>query len=185
MKFWLKWIPKLANIGFALASLYLVYLLGSLLWSAKVNDDLEGAPFGRYTLATMTAGSSPVTSFVPLEFGSDGRKRALVLWATWCGPCHALLDDLREAVQAGELKAESVLAISVAEPANDVVSFITKFPMPFPVAIDPDAVVGKRLRLSGTPTIALIDSNGVLQTVATGGFRLRTKIVDFLAHPEP
>lgn len=71
-------------------------------------------------------------------------------------------------------------AISVAEPVGDVTAFLKTTPLPFVIALDRDGVVAKALRLSGTPTVVLVDEAGVMRTVSTGGLGLSRKIVSFL-----
>lgn len=175
----MRWLNRIANVGFIIAGLYCVYLLGTLLWAAKKNMEFEGETLGVYAIERFVDGrTEPFT----LDIGGNSgpNSKAVVLWATWCGPCHALLDDLKEQAAAGKLDAGRVLAISVGEPVSDVAAFLREFPLPFEVALDQHGVVAKRLRLSGTPTVALIEGDGSIRSVSTGGFRLSSKIVEFL-----
>ncbi|MBK7891431.1 MAG: TlpA family protein disulfide reductase [Bdellovibrionales bacterium] len=148
-----------------------------MILAAKRNAEFEGQPFGSFAIERYVAATSTVE---PMTLAVSGEKRAIVLWATWCGPCHALLSNLNDDVRSGELKAEQVTAISVAEPVADVAAFLKTTPLPFVIALDREGVVARALKLSGTPTVVLVDEAGQMQAVSTGGLGLSRKIVSFL-----
>lgn len=171
------WLKRIANVGFAIAAIYCVYLIALLVLAAKRNSEFEGQPFGTFAIEKYVAETATVE---PMTLAVSGQRRAVVLWATWCGPCHALLSNLNDEVRNGELRADQVTAISVAEPVGDVTAFLRTTPLPFVIALDREGVVAKALRLSGTPTVVLVDEAGLMQTVSTGGLGLSRKIVSFL-----
>ncbi len=171
------WLKRIANVGFVIAAVYCVYLIALLVLAAKRNAEFEGQPFGTFAIERYVAATSAVE---PMTLAVSGERRAIILWATWCGPCHALLSNLNDEVRSGALNAERVIAISVAEPVGDVMAFLKTTPLPFVVALDREGVVAKALRLSGTPTVVLVDEAGKMQTVSTGGLGLSRKVVSFL-----
>lgn len=72
--------------------------------------------------------------------------RALVIhfWATWCPSCKAELGDLDAAVRA--CRDVDVVAVNVAEDAEDVSAWLADRPLALRVLIDPS---GKAWRESG------------------------------------
>lgn len=169
------WMRRIANGGFAIAALYFAYLVGILVVSAMNNSEFEGQKLGPVEIENVA-----MTEKTPLWSEGVARKQVVVLWATWCGPCHSLLMDLKEEVAHGALKAENVVAVSLAEPATDVAAYLAKTPLPFRVALDRDGALARRLKVSGTPTVMFLDENGVIRMVSTGGLGLSGKIARFL-----
>jgi thiol-disulfide isomerase/thioredoxin len=178
---------RLANIGFGIAMLYLVYIVAVLVMAARTNASFEGQELGEFQFSQIAAGASVVSaqgSLAPDE-SLLGEKRVVILWATWCAPCHALLADLKEEVLAGRIKPEVITAVSVAEPEADVRAYLQKTPLPFRVALDPSGELAKRMKLAATPTVVFLDQTGVIESVSTGSFRVATKIIEFFKADAP
>lgn len=145
-----RWMRRLANIGFGIAALYFVYLVSILVIASRTNAELEGQPIGDVSveilrpstngaLVTESANAADDDAVSSVSFGysldkanvwsATAKKQVVVLWATWCGPCHSLLADLKEEVAGGKLAAENVLAVSMVEPLSDVAAYLTKTPL--------------------------------------------------------
>lgn len=165
---------RIANVGFAIAALYFVYLIVILVNAARVNASFEGQALGPVQVESLPDGAKA-------ELQSPLRRQVVVLWATWCGPCHALLLDLKGEVEAGRLQAADLVAVSIAEPRKDVEAYLEQWPLPFRVVLDREGHLAKRVQLQGTPTVMFLDQNGVIQNLVTGGFGLPGKIADFVA----
>lgn len=177
------WLKRLANVGFTVAAVYCVYLIAILLLAAKRNAAFEGQSFGAFPIERYVSGHP---SPEPFTLSVNAERRAIILWATWCGPCHALLSNLDDEVKGGALKAEQVIAVSVAEPVEDVAAFLKATPLPFVIGLDRQGVLARAFKLSGTPTVVLVDEAGLMRNVSTGGFGLSRKIIDFLkSAPSP
>lgn len=171
------WMRRLANIGFGIAAVYCVYMIALLLLAMKKNSDFEGQPIGEFTLEQISSDRA----LVPLAFkGPSDTSRAVILWATWCGPCHSLLSDLRNQAAKGAVDPSRILAVSVGESLADVAAFLETSPMPFQIVLDRQGVLAQAMKLSGTPTVVLVGADGKIQSASTGGFGLASKIVDFL-----
>lgn len=171
------WMRRIANIGFGIAALYFVYLVAILLIAARNNSEFEGQLLGPIEVEYLNAGQLTAAN---LWSEATSKKQVVVLWATWCGPCHSLLMDLKDEIAEGRLRAEDFLAVSIAEPLTDVSAYLQKTPLPFRVALDREGVLARRLKLSGTPTVVFLDEGGVIRNVSTGGFGLTRKVADFL-----
>jgi thiol-disulfide isomerase/thioredoxin len=91
----------------------------------------------------------------------DGRTHLLFFWATWCAPCKQAVPEVMALAEARGLP---VLAIS-DEDRDTVASFLKgtaerAFP---PVAVDPLRKSFISYGVSGTPTILLVDGEGVIR----------------------
>jgi peroxiredoxin len=89
-------------------------------------------------------------------------------WATWCVPCHAQADILKELYP--EMKGAGVefLAVDVGESAAQVEGFIASRPFPYPVLLDPDSEVADSLGVYSLPTLMVIDRQGRVSHFAEG-----------------
>lgn len=178
------WMRRIANVGFAISALYFIYLLAIIVVSWRTNSEFQGQSLGDVAVELFGDGSKKVTSEQDLSKVSlvtlgGHRKQAIVLWATWCGPCHSLLEDLKAEVAAGRLAKESVIAVSMVEPLKDVEAYLAEYPPPFRVALDRQGNLAKRVKLQGTPTVMFLNEAGVIEKITTGGFSLAEKIAVF------
>lgn len=180
------WMRRIANVGFGLAVCYFIYLVVILVLSAKNNAEIEGQNFGDIQVefvangAGATVATEATLETSPVWSAELRRKQIVVLWATWCGPCHSLLMDLKDGVSEGKLDSESLVAVSIAEPLKDVSAYLQKTPLPFRVALDREGALARRFKLSGTPTVVFVSEDGIIQKVTTGGFGLSRKVSEFL-----
>jgi thiol-disulfide isomerase/thioredoxin len=98
-----------------------------------------------------------------------GKVVLLNFWATWCPPCRQEMPSM--ARLQGKLTGMPfrILAVDVAEDRADVEAFLKETRVNFPVLIDGDAATAKRWRVRVMPTSYLIDKQGRLRYVLTGG----------------
>jgi cytochrome c biogenesis protein CcmG/thiol:disulfide interchange protein DsbE len=107
------------------------------------------------------------------------RKHILVFWATWCGPCKVELGRINNLILSGEVAAESVLAVSLAEDPNLVSSFVREQKYLFKIGVDQSGKTAELYQVSGTPTILFIGSDQKVSWMTTGlspslEFRIRS-----------
>lgn len=171
---------RLANIGFTIAALYFVYLVSLLVVAYRNNKSFEGQPLGPAVVASVSASGDARSVNIDLEAISAEENTVVVLWATWCGPCHSLLMDLKEEVGAQRLNGNRIVAVSMAEPISDVRAYLEKDPLPFAVGVDPEGQLARRLKVSGTPTVVFLGPSSTIVKVSTGGFGLTGKVTEFL-----
>lgn len=96
------------------------------------------------------------------------KKTAIIFWATWCGPCQIELKRLNSMVQAGEIPADSVWAVSVAEELGVVANTVRERGYVFNVGVDETGVSTSKLRIQGTPTLFLLDPDLTIHYKTTG-----------------
>ena len=172
------WFRRLANVGFAIAAAYCVFLISMLFLASQKNSEFVGKPIGSFELERISEQGALVTTLLE---GPGAHKRAFVLWATWSGPCHSLLVDLRDRVSAGAIDPSKIYAVSITEPLADVAAFMESNPIPFNVMLDRQGLLAQAMKLSGTPTVVLVNADGTIASASTGGFGLASKIEAFVS----
>ncbi len=101
---------------------------------------------------------------------ADYRGKAVLLnfWASWCPPClHEMpsMERLRLKMAGRPL---AIVAISSAEPADDVTRYLARMPLGFEILLDSDGSNTRRWKVFAMPTTFLIDASGQLRQVITG-----------------
>lgn len=98
-----------------------------------------------------------------------GKPVILNFWATWCPPCREEMPSMQRAHKALSGDGIALVAINVGEDADTILSFLANHPVDFPLPMDPDAKVAESYPVKGLPTTFVIDPEGRLAYVATGG----------------
>jgi thiol-disulfide isomerase/thioredoxin len=90
-----------------------------------------------------------------------GRVALLYFWATWCPHCSrelpASVEKLHRELQGQGL---AIRAINIAEPPAQVAAWVAQRRVSTPVLLDTDGVVTRAYRVTGTPTVILLDRDG-------------------------
>jgi thiol-disulfide isomerase/thioredoxin len=89
------------------------------------------------------------------------------VFASWCGACRRATPSLAEAYRAHRDEA-TFIAVSVDDRLEDAVSAQRSWGIPYDVARD-DGSVARAYHVSRLPTVIVIDGNGVVRHVTTGG----------------
>lgn len=105
------------------------------------------------------------------ELGPPDLASQVVLvdfWATWCVPCHAQADILKDLYP--EVRGDGVefLAVDVGEDRGLVEDFVASRPFPYPVLLDPDSRVADSLAIYSLPTLMIVDRGGRIHYVSEG-----------------
>lgn len=107
-----------------------------------------------------------------------GKAVVLEFWATWCGPCVAVIPHLNELAE--KYAGQPVQFIAVSAEKEEVVSrFLTKKPIRAWLGLDTDSSTCRAYGVQGIPQTVLVDARGKLAgfTHPTG---LTTKVLDDL-----
>jgi cytochrome c biogenesis protein CcmG/thiol:disulfide interchange protein DsbE len=105
-----------------------------------------------------------------------GKPTLLEIFASWCPHCQRevpILDKI-DATYKGKIHFVAVGGSpygqdsSSPETQADVVSFMTKYAVTYPVAFDPELDVAGKYLQGGFPTLVLISSSGIIQSIRDG-----------------
>lgn len=90
-----------------------------------------------------------------------GKVVVVDFWATWCGPCKALIPEMNKWAKKFE---KDVVFIGISDEAKETV---TKFqqgtPMNYPQALDSQKRMSKALGVEGIPHVMVISPDGIVR----------------------
>jgi thiol-disulfide isomerase/thioredoxin len=85
-------------------------------------------------------------------------------WATWCGPCRAMIPHERDMVEKFKDKPFVILSVSADDEKGDLNDFLKTEKMPWSHWWDgPKGPVMKMFKIKAYPTMFLIDAKGVMR----------------------
>jgi len=101
---------------------------------------------------------------------SDYRGKVVYIdfWASWCGPCRKSLPDLNDIRAKYADQDFEVIAINVDKDKADAMKFLDKYPVDYPIALDPSGKTAEQYELKGMPNAFLVDKKGVLKHFHAG-----------------
>jgi thiol-disulfide isomerase/thioredoxin len=102
---------------------------------------------------------------------SDLKGKVVVLdfWATWCGPCKAMIPHTRELVKKMDGKPFVFVSISADDKKETVKQFVEKTPMPWTHWFSGPESLVEEWEIEAFPTIFVLDAKGVIRKKIVGG----------------
>jgi len=94
-----------------------------------------------------------------------GKVVLLDIWATWCGPCRAMIPHERELVKSMMDKPFVLISVSADDKKETLTKFLEKEPMPWVHWWDngEENPILKSYRVQAFPSLFLIDHTGVVR----------------------
>ena len=97
-----------------------------------------------------------------------GKVVYLDFWASWCGPCRKSMPVLEEIRAKYKDQGFEVVAVNVDEATDDAVRFLQKYPVSYPILLDPKGKTPAQYKVEGMPTAYIVDKAGVIRYVHSG-----------------
>lgn len=89
----------------------------------------------------------------------------LVFWATWCPNCKREIPHINKMVKEFGPKGMEFLGVNVGvnDSEKKVRRYTEKYGMHYPVFFDQGSNLTKRFKVSGTPTVIIVDKSGTVR----------------------
>ena len=89
-----------------------------------------------------------------------GRVVLVNFWASWCPPCVREMPSMQRLKEKLAGRPFTILAVNMAEPDQDVHTFLSRMKVDFPVPMDRDGAVLKNWKVFVFPTSFMLDTEG-------------------------
>jgi thiol-disulfide isomerase/thioredoxin len=117
---------------------------------------------------------------------TKGKVVVLDIWATWCGPCRAMIPHEREMVERLKGKPFELVSISVDENLDTLKKFLAKEKMPWTHWwVGVNSKFGDDWNIQHFPTIYVLDTKGVIRYKEIRGEKLERAVNALLVEAEP
>lgn len=101
----------------------------------------------------------------------QGKPALLMFWASWCGTCQHELPNVKALYEQHKAKGLQTVAIGFQDDEANIRGYVQahQSTFVFPAAYDTRNQVSTLFRARGTPTFVLLDAQGRVALVHTGG----------------
>lgn len=143
----------------------LVLAIGYTIYNSVTADDVEVLKVGDkapdFALQDMEGNAHKLSDY-------NGEGVFLNFWGTWCEPCVKEMPAMDRQFTEYEKQGVNVLAVNIAQSDFEVQSFVDRFDLSFPVAIDKSKSVMRAYNIRPLPTTILVNPEGEIQRIVTG-----------------
>ena len=113
-----------------------------------------------------------------------GKVVVLDIWATWCGPCKAMIPHEREMNEKLKGKPFAFISISGDETKETLTSFLEKEKMPWVHWFADRKGILKDWNIKFFPTMYILDHKGVIRAKGLRGEELEKKVNELVVEAE-
>lgn len=113
-----------------------------------------------------------------------GQGVFLNFWGTWCKPCATEMPAMDNQYNVYKDNGVQTLAINIAESDLKVNSFVKRYELSFPVAIDRNKRVMESYNIDPLPTTFLINEKGRIEKIIKGQMTEKD-IANFMEQVKP
>jgi len=92
-----------------------------------------------------------------------GQPAVLVFWTAWCPVCKEEAPVINELAANYQPRGVRVLGINIQDSPARTAGGVKDFGIRYPVARDADAAVARSYKVTGTPTVVILDRHGVVR----------------------
>ena len=149
-----------------LASLAIVLIASGLLFVNVFAANFTKAP--RFDANTLEGAS------YSFDVESLSKPHLLVFWASWCRECRYEFHELSSLHNSYSAKLE-IVGISIDKTLENAVQAQQIAKLPYVNLHDPEATVAKQFQVKGTPTLVLIDHQGL---IVERSYRLNQRLLE-------
>ncbi len=113
--------------------------------------------------------SAPDLDGHEVDVGAEtGKVRVVDFWATWCEPCKDAMPELDAMARDLGPRGLDVYGVSIDEDRTQILQYLKKAPVSFPVLWDKGAVQVSRFDVVYMPVTLLVDRRGIIRHVHQG-----------------
>ncbi|MFZ5875894.1 MAG: TlpA family protein disulfide reductase [Nitrospirota bacterium] len=108
-----------------------------------------------------------------------GKPTLLMFWASWCGTCQHELPNVKALYEQHKAEGLQAVAIGFQDSEANIRGYVQSHQRTFvfPAAYDTRNQVSTLFRARGTPTFVLLDAEGRVALVHTGGGILQNPVL--------
>ena len=146
-------VPVFASlVAWKMANEFPPYVTAKTLYA---KNDLRGKEFKNLEFGKVLSGIAPTTKEL------KGKVLLIDFWATWCGPCRAVIPEMNDWKK--KFGKDLVIVGVSDEKPETVQDFMSKTKMDYVVATDSTKKMSKILGVQGIPHVLVISQDGIVR----------------------
>jgi cytochrome c biogenesis protein CcmG, thiol:disulfide interchange protein DsbE len=150
------------KLNVALSTCLAVFVTACSTGAADGPEQLVGKAAPDFKLPLLAGGDIELSKL-------EGENLVLLdFWATWCGPCRAVMPALLEISNEYKSKGVRYLAVNLREDPDKIRAYLKSANLDIEVPLDKTGKVAELYHVKGIPTMAIVDKKGIVREVHVG-----------------